>query len=553
MGKIVRDNLYTLLNLLEELEDVTDYDKYYTPFNKIISRDKKALVNTDREEAELIKLVRAYIRESISVGTNLLTTTKEEPQIEILPVVTETKSIDLSKAYSWSQFERWNREINDKLGQVRQDFTNKMVIPVSVSYGKGFEKAMEDVGVKPNTNWMYIDVHMVPRLKNLLLLQHISDDLQLEMRTAIVDGIRAGEGTSKIAKRLRSVQDTPKHVVVPPKIDPKTGMIIRKGYEYDISSKRYSEIIARTETSKAVNMGRIDSYTQSGVVKNVEVLTAGDNRVCPICEPLDRQIFSLTEAEAVIPIHPQCRCTWTIHDYKGDEEDKEKIQERYEVDDISKVVNTSPIGVPEGIIQTTADILRYKNHLKHFGLDNSKGHAKVYSKIKQQLRGLGVESFEGWKFGQFDNIYALHNIKNSRFLLQRNIKTKLPKIKTLRYEKVISNDKNLLGQTSGLNTKKYDITFANSGIYNHCYRTTIHEQSHTIYREYIEQLNFKARHEWEMLHRSSKLKYITNYAKVNEVEDFCEVLTFMNLDPSKVKRICPEKYKFMQEYVMKSI
>jgi len=385
-----QENLFTLLNLLEELEDSIDYDKYYTPFDKIVSRDKKSLINLDREEAEIIKLVRAYIRESISVGINLLTTTKEEPQIEISPVVTETKAIDLSKAYSWQQFERWNREINDKMGQVRQDFANKMVMPVSVSYGKGFEKAMEDVGVKPNTNWMYMDVHQVPRLKNILLLQHINQELQLDMRTAIVDGIRAGEGTSKIAKRLRRVQDTPKHVAVPPKLDPKTGAIIRKGYEYDISSKRYSEIIARTETSKAVNMGRIDSYKKSEVVKSVEVLTAGDNRVCDICEPLDRQIFSLAEAEAVIPIHAMCRCTWTIHEYLGDEEDKEKIQERYEVDDISKVVNTSPVGIPEGIAQTTADILRYKRHLSYFGLDNNKGHAKVYSKLKQQLGKLIV-------------------------------------------------------------------------------------------------------------------------------------------------------------------
>jgi len=535
-----QDNLFILLNLLEELEDTIDYDKYYTPFDKIVSRDKKSLINLDREEAELIKLIRAYIRESISVGINLLTTTKEEPQIEISPVVTETKAIDLSKAYSWQQFERWNREINDKMGQVRQDFANKMVIPVSVSYGKGFEKAMKDVGVKPNTNWMYMDVYQVPRLKNILLLQHINMDLQLEMRTAIVDGIRAGEGTSKIAKRLRRVQDTPKHVTVPPKLDPKTGAIIRKGYEYDISSKRYSEIVARTETSKAVNMGRIDSYKKSEVVKSVEVLTAGDNRVCDICEPLDRQIFSLAEAEAVIPIHAQCRCTWTIHDYKEGEEDKEKIQERYEVDDISKVVNTSPIGVPEGIKQTTADILRFKNHLKHFGLDNVRGKELYKNKLKEQLKKLNITFGKSFISDDINHLYTLHTIKNTTINLKNSIKLPIPKT-YLRYTPKLDKVKNILGRhLYEPDFKLHNITITDKGIHTHLTRTFSHEMGHSL--------------EYHLKYGMPRTNnYITSYAKKNTSEDFAETFAHMLLNPSKVKRICPEKYKFFQEYVLKGI
>jgi len=47
--------------------------------------------------------------------------------------------------------------------------------------------------------------------------------------------------------------------------------------------------------------------------------------------------------------------------------------------------------------------------------------------------------------------------------------------------------------------------------------------------------------------------YISSYATKNLTEDFAETFAEIMLDPSKVKRICPEKYKFFQEYVLKGI
>lgn len=41
-----------------------------------------------------------------------------------------------------------------------------------------------------------------------------------------------------------------------------------------------------------------------------EFVTAGDNDVCPVCEDLEGQVFTYSEAIGLIPVHPHCRCAW---------------------------------------------------------------------------------------------------------------------------------------------------------------------------------------------------------------------------------------------------
>ena len=65
--------------------------------------------------------------------------------------------------------------------------------------------------------------------------------------------------------------------------------------------------VARTETQRAVNQGRLSGYEKEDV-KKVEFLAAGD--ACPICTPLNGEIYELSKAYGKIPVHPNCRCTW---------------------------------------------------------------------------------------------------------------------------------------------------------------------------------------------------------------------------------------------------
>lgn len=67
--------------------------------------------------------------------------------------------------------------------------------------------------------------------------------------------------------------------------------------------------MARTETIAASNEGALQGYGDIGVEK-VEWYTAADDRTCEECSPLHGSEYRLIESHGLIPIHPNCRCTW---------------------------------------------------------------------------------------------------------------------------------------------------------------------------------------------------------------------------------------------------
>lgn len=88
-----------------------------------------------------------------------------------------------------------------------------------------------------------------------------------------------------------------------------------------------ARLIARTETLRASNTGRYATFDQAadaGYVARgtatVEWLTAEDERVCPVCAPMDGTTTPLdhpfqTDLGAFLhpPIHPACRCVTLLH------------------------------------------------------------------------------------------------------------------------------------------------------------------------------------------------------------------------------------------------
>lgn len=79
-----------------------------------------------------------------------------------------------------------------------------------------------------------------------------------------------------------------------------------------IAAKRRAEILARTEIIRAHHLATIQEYRNwavYNVIVKAEIMTAGDNRVCSICEALEKGgPYSLDKAEKMLPAHPLCRC-----------------------------------------------------------------------------------------------------------------------------------------------------------------------------------------------------------------------------------------------------
>jgi uncharacterized protein YunC (DUF1805 family) len=70
------------------------------------------------------------------------------------------------------------------------------------------------------------------------------------------------------------------------------------------------DLITRTDLLRANNKGRINLHRQVGV-QNLELITIQDERVCPICGPLDGKVFD-TGRFPQQPAHPNCRCTSVV-------------------------------------------------------------------------------------------------------------------------------------------------------------------------------------------------------------------------------------------------
>lgn len=72
-------------------------------------------------------------------------------------------------------------------------------------------------------------------------------------------------------------------------------------------------VMARTEIIRAYAESTLNRYMEFGiqdVVGQVELSTAGDHRVCPVCKGLAGKRMTIQEARGMIPVHPQCRCAW---------------------------------------------------------------------------------------------------------------------------------------------------------------------------------------------------------------------------------------------------
>jgi SPP1 gp7 family putative phage head morphogenesis protein len=66
-------------------------------------------------------------------------------------------------------------------------------------------------------------------------------------------------------------------------------------------------MIARTEVIGANNEGALHRYELSQI-DTAEFMAAPD--ACEECIPLDGQEYKVVDAHGVIPVHPNCRCTW---------------------------------------------------------------------------------------------------------------------------------------------------------------------------------------------------------------------------------------------------
>lgn len=174
---------------------------------------------------------------------------------------------------------------------------------IQSAYKKGMErseKELRKMGVKitpfPNTPIFSVDamfnlpIHAdrigLLYTRSFNELKGITDVMDQKISRSLAQGMAEGRGPREIARDLIK--------------------------EVDISQRR-AETLARTEIIYAHAEATLNTYEAVGVHKvtvEAEWSAAQDDKVCPLCIPLDEKIFDLKEARGMIPRHPNCRCAW---------------------------------------------------------------------------------------------------------------------------------------------------------------------------------------------------------------------------------------------------
>lgn len=129
-------------------------------------------------------------------------------------------------------------------------------------------------------------------------LNAISAQMGNAISRELVFGLLAGNGADEIAEALVEQVD---------------GM-----------ERGRARTLARTEIVYAHAEGSLDAFQNLGVEEvgaEVEFSTADDNIVCPKCDALNGEVYTIQQARGRIPVHPNCRCSWLPH-FSEDEEEE---------------------------------------------------------------------------------------------------------------------------------------------------------------------------------------------------------------------------------------
>ena len=120
-------------------------------------------------------------------------------------------------------------------------------------------------------------------------IKGVTTDIAKRLARGVLDGLEKGYNPRKVAREL----------------------------SYELKGIPYKRLqtIARTEMIRAHADGQLDGMERLGIKRvgvQVEWVATPDARVCRLCAEMNGKTFPLQEARGKIPLHPNCRCAWTI-------------------------------------------------------------------------------------------------------------------------------------------------------------------------------------------------------------------------------------------------
>lgn len=182
------------------------------------------------------------------------------------------------------------------------------------SYGKlvkaGGKKATEKLGTTNATDFVKVGFGMpfhADRVGLLYIrafdeLKGITASMERTISSSLAESLAEGRSPYQVARILMSrIEDTGEDL----------GFEDTMGRQ--VPALQRARVLARTEIIRAHAEANLNTFEEAGiegVAVEAEWVTAGDDRVCPRCAPMEGKQYSIQDAHGRIPLHPQCRCTW---------------------------------------------------------------------------------------------------------------------------------------------------------------------------------------------------------------------------------------------------
>lgn len=169
---------------------------------------------------------------------------------------------------------------------------------IDSAYQRGIAQAgarMRSAGARVAPEWIsaafnrpiHADRLGLAYIRTFQELEGITAAMDQQISRVLAEGLAEGRGPLDIARRINERVD-------------KVGIT-------------RSRVLARTEVISAHAEASLNTYEEAGI-EGVEVeaewATAGDSRVCARCAAMEGRTFTLREARGMIPLHPNCRCTF---------------------------------------------------------------------------------------------------------------------------------------------------------------------------------------------------------------------------------------------------
>ena len=253
-------NLFKVENLVDKHIDELEFSNKDF-FSKVVTIRKEMasnLINDNEVVNEGIQFVNELVRSTVEIAVDLL--------LNLQDIILQKRFV--AKAVGAADFEKFAGALDRELEIAAIHNNNRMWTTFGTSYGQGVERGLGDVGISSEgIDWQKYRETAAYKETAYQSMRHISSGLSTRIKEVVAAGVAEGNGVYDIARRLREIKLGPKIVDVAPKLI--EGKVVRRGYSYIIPEKRYANMIARTESSRAVNQGRLDAYNRTGI-KNVE-------------------------------------------------------------------------------------------------------------------------------------------------------------------------------------------------------------------------------------------------------------------------------------------